>query len=172
MIFNKVKTQVKKHNLDLDLIIISCKQELCFLKNSNLQIQITEEVLAQSDLSGIYNVFVYDNIIANVDIIRNEELVLLYAEALHISNPSKAIDAINIIRNAAELDDYTGGDSPAELVDEILLQRRYSLFAEGGHRWIDMRRFNRLDQLPNDRPGDNVFVQFPTPVAEGRQELQ
>lgn len=127
-----------------------------------------EEVLTQSDLSGIYNVFVYDNIIDNVDIIRNEELVLLYAEALHISNPSEAIDAINIIRNAAELDDYTGGDSPAELVDEILLQRRYSLFAEGGHRWIDMRRFNRLDQLPNDRPGDNVFVQFPTPIAENR----
>ncbi len=127
-----------------------------------------EEVLTQSDLSGIYNVFVYDNIIDNVDIIRNEELVLLYAEALHISNPSEAINAINIIRNAAELDDYTGGDSPAELVDEILLQRRYSLFAEGGHRWIDMRRFNRLDQLPNDRPGDNVFVQFPTPIAENR----
>ncbi len=127
-----------------------------------------EEVLTQSDLSGIYNVFVYDNIVDNVDIIRNEELVLLYAEALHISNPSGAINAINIIRNAAELDDYSGGDSPAELVDEILLQRRYSLFAEGGHRWIDMRRFNRLDQLPNDRPGDNVFVQFPTPAAENR----
>jgi hypothetical protein len=127
-----------------------------------------EEVLTQSDLSGIYNVFVYDNIVDNVDIIRNEELVLLYAEALHISNPSEAINAINIVRNAAELDDYTGGDSPAELVDEILLQRRYSLFAEGGHRWIDMRRFNRLDQLPNDRPGDNVFVQFPTPAAENR----
>jgi hypothetical protein len=94
--------------------------------------------------------------------------VLLYAEALHISNPSEAVAAINIVRNAADLDDYTGGTSPEELVDEILLQRRYSLFAEGGHRWIDMRRFNRLDQLPNDRPQDNVFTQFPTPAAENR----
>lgn len=127
-----------------------------------------EEALTQSDLSGLYNVFVYKTIVDDVDVIRNEELVLLYAEALHISNPSEAVAAINIVRNAADLDDYTGGTSPEELVDEILLQRRYSLFAEGGHRWIDMRRFNRLDQLPNDRPQDNVFTQFPTPAAENR----
>lgn len=127
-----------------------------------------DEPLTQSDLSGIYNVFVYEDITAPVDIIRNEELILLYAEALHISNPPDAVDAINIIRNAAGLGDYTGGTSPSELVDEILFQKRYSLFAEGGHRWIDMRRFNRLDELPNDRPEDNVFQQFPTPAAENR----
>ncbi|MBZ9777591.1 RagB/SusD family nutrient uptake outer membrane protein [Psychroflexus sp. CAK8W] len=127
-----------------------------------------EEALTQSDLTGIYNVFVYDNITADVDIIRNEELVLLYAEALHLSNPSEAVNAINVVRNAAGVGDYTGGNSPSELVDEILLQKRYSLFAEGGHRWIDMRRFNRLDELPNDRAQDNVFQQFPTPAAENR----
>ena len=127
-----------------------------------------EEALTQSDLTGIYNVFVYDNITADVDIMRNEELILLYAEALHLSNPGEAVNAINVIRNAAGLDDYTGGTSPNELVDEILIQKRYSLFAEGGHRWIDMRRFNKLDELPSERPQDNVFKQFPTPAAENR----
>ena len=132
------------------------------------KVVLRDEPLTQSGLSGIYNVFVYDNIIDSVDILRNEELILLYAEALHISNPSASVDAINVIRNAAGLVNYTGGTSQDELVDEILYQKRYSLFAEGGHRWIDMRRFNKLDELPNDRPEDNVFEQFPTPAAENR----
>ncbi|WP_432766785.1 RagB/SusD family nutrient uptake outer membrane protein [Phycicoccus elongatus] len=41
-------------------------------------------------------------------------------------------------------------------MDEIVKQRRYSLFGEG-HRWIDMRRWGRLNQLPIDRPGDDVL---------------
>ena len=127
-----------------------------------------EESLTQSGLSGDDIVFIYESNTANVDIIRNEELILLYAEALHLSNPSAAVDAINIIRNAAGLPDYSGGTSPDELVEEILYQKRYSLFAEGGHRWIDLRRFDKLDELPNDRPEDSVFEQFPTPAAENR----
>ena len=51
------------------------------------------------------------------------------------------------------------------LMDEIVKQRRYSLFGEG-HRWIDMRRWGRLNQLPIDRPGDDVWEKFPRPVSE------
>jgi len=47
----------------------------------------------------------------------------------------------------------------------MLKQRRYSLFAEG-HRCIDMRRYNRLDQLPLDRVSDDVWIQFPLPATE------
>jgi hypothetical protein len=47
------------------------------------------------------------------------------------------------------------------------MQRRYSLYAEG-HRWIDMRRYDRLDELPTDRPEDDVFVQFPIPLTENQ----
>jgi len=42
------------------------------------------------------------------------------------------------------------------------------LYAEGGHRWIDLRRFNRLDDLPIDRSGDSTFAQFPAPANENR----
>ena len=52
-----------------------------------------------------------------------------------------------------------------DLINEILYQRRYSLFGEG-HRWIDMRRAGRLGDLPIDRAGDEVFTQFPRPVLE------
>jgi len=124
--------------------------------------------VTQSNLTGNYDVFIYESNEDPVAIIRNEELILLYAEANHISNPSVAVSAIDIVRTAAGLPAYSGGTSPNELVDEILMQRRYSLFAEGGHRWIDLRRFGRLDELPLDRPGDATFEQFPTPLTENR----
>lgn len=124
--------------------------------------------LTQSSLTGFYDVFIYESNTDSVAIIRNEELILLYAEANHISSPSTAVSAINVIRDAAGLAPYTGGTSPSELVNEILTQRRYSLFAEGGHRWIDLRRFNRLNELPLDRPGDGTFQQFPTPLTENQ----
>jgi hypothetical protein len=48
----------------------------------------------------------------------------------------------------------------------MLEQRRYSLFYEG-HRWIDMRRYNKLGELPIDRPGDQVWSALPIPQTEG-----
>ncbi len=128
--------------------------------------------LTSDGLTGTHDVFIYTSNVAPVGIMRNEELILLSAEANHISDPAAAVAAIDVIRLAAGLGDYasTGlGTSPAELVTEILRQRRYSLYAEGGHRWIDLRRFNRLSDLePLDRAGDATFEQFPTPANENR----
>jgi hypothetical protein len=120
------------------------------------------------DLEGTHDVFIYSSNVTSVPIIRNEELILLSAEANHITNPTAAVAAIDVIRTAAGLPAYTGGTTPDELVTEILKQRRYSLYAEGGHRWIDLRRFNKLDELPIDRPGDGIFRQFPTPANENK----
>ncbi len=125
-------------------------------------------------LVGTHDVFVFTSNTASVPIIRNEELILLAAEANHITDPTAAVAAIDVIRTAAGLGTYasTGlGTSPAELVTEILRQRRYSLYAEGGHRWIDLRRFGRLNSdLAGsiDRPGDAIFDRFPTPANENR----
>jgi len=120
-----------------------------------------------SDLTGTHDVFIYQNNVTDVPIIRNEELILLFAEANIVASPGDAVNAINIIRNAAGIGDYMGGTSPAELEDEILFQRRYSLFGES-HRWVDMRRFGRLDELPNDRPTDNVPMAVPIPFNENQ----
>ncbi len=124
--------------------------------------------VTQSGLTGTYDVFIYQSNTDPVGLMRNEELILLYAEANHISNPGEAITAINVVRDAAGLDPYTGGASPSELVDEIIYNRRYSLFAEGGHRWIDARRFGILNTLPLDRAGDGTFEQFPVPLTENQ----
>jgi hypothetical protein len=55
--------------------------------------------------------------------------------------------------------------SKPALITEMLNQRRYSLYCEG-HRWVDMRRYGLLSQLPVDRPGDDVWARFPIPVSE------
>ena len=104
-----------------------------------------------------------------IPIIRNEELILIYAEAKTqlggAANLTDAVTAINKIRTAASLPVYSGAATQAALIDEMLKQRRYSLYGEG-HRWIDMRRYNRLNTLPLDRAGDDVWVQFPRPANE------
>ncbi|RFN59526.1 RagB/SusD family nutrient uptake outer membrane protein [Marixanthomonas ophiurae] len=126
-----------------------------------------DEPLSQDDLEGNFALFRYETNISDIPIIRNEELILLYAEANININSTETVNALNIIRSSAELDPYTGPTDSASLTDEMLTQRRYSLFAEG-HRWIDMRRFGRLDELPTDRPEDDVFSQFPIPLTENQ----
>jgi hypothetical protein len=120
----------------------------------------------QDDLKSNYDFFLYKSNIDPIPIIRNEELILIYAEVKAQTNdPGEAIKAINRIRSAAGLGPYAGGNDTNSLITEILKQRRYSLFGEG-HRWIDLRRYNLLNQLPIDRPGDDVWIQFPIPANE------
>ena len=121
---------------------------------------------ALSDLSSNRDVWVYTSSTAPVGIIRNEELILIYAEAnIQLNNFVEGIKAINRIRNGHGLGNYTGAVTKAALITEMLNQRRYSLFFEG-HRWVDLRRYNLLNTLPLDRPGDDVWSLFPLPVTE------
>ena len=100
---------------------------------------------------------------------RNEELILIKAEALIQENTGASLAAatvlLDVIRTANALAPYAGAGLQADLLDEMLNQRRYSLFDEG-HRWIDMRRYDRLGQLPLDLAGHSVIVEFPRPFDE------
>ncbi|MCK0144285.1 RagB/SusD family nutrient uptake outer membrane protein [Arenibacter sp. F26102] len=113
---------------------------------------------------GTHDVYIYKSSTDPVAMIRNEELILLYAEANMVDNPGEAEMAINVVRDAAGLDPVVPGTVDE---DRLLYERRYSLFAEG-HRWIDLRRFDRLDELVIDRAGDNIVTQFPIPQNEGQ----
>jgi hypothetical protein len=115
-------------------------------------------------------------------ILRNEELLLLRAEA-RILGPSPDFAAaeadLNVVRRAAGVAPYpTGSTNAANALDRLIYERRYSLFMEG-HRWVDMRRFptrpgspnpnnlpGRLNELPLDRPDDRIIVSFPIPTPE------
>ena len=111
---------------------------------------------------------IYESNTASVPIIRNEELILLRAEArFNTGNTAGALSDINLIRTVS------GGLAPrgpftsaSDFIDELLRQRRYSLMFEGGHRWIDARRFNRLGTLPRALPTHNVHTRFPFTEAE------
>ena len=123
----------------------------------------------QDGLTSSFDFFVYTTSISSIPIIRNEELLLIYAEAkAQLGGPANfadAVTAINKIRAAAGLLPYSGALTQTALIDEMLKQRRYSLYGEG-HRWIDLRRYNRLNTLPIDRTGDDVWLEFPRPVSE------
>ncbi|MAT53603.1 MAG: RagB/SusD family nutrient uptake outer membrane protein [Saprospirales bacterium] len=103
-----------------------------------------------------------------IPFIRNEELILIYAEAqLMTGSAGDAVNTINIVRNTWGVGDYTGGTSQDELIEEILFQRRYSLWAEAGHRWIDLRRTGKLDAAHVDlRDGGVLFQQVAPRTSE------
>jgi hypothetical protein len=123
----------------------------------------------QASLNGLTSdrdVWVYTSSTARLPIIRNEELILINAEInIQLNNLPDAVASINVIRKGHNLPNYSGTVSQAALIDEMLKQRRYSLYYEG-HRWVDMRRYNRLATLPIDRSGDNVWTAFPLPNTE------
>jgi hypothetical protein len=125
--------------------------------------------LAPASLDGLSSdrdLWVYTSSTAAVPIIRNEELILIYAEAnIQNNDLANGVIALNVIRNGHGLPNYSGTVSQDSLINEMLTQRRYSLFDEG-HRWIDVRRYNLLGTLPIDRPGDHVWSEFPLPLTE------
>lgn len=125
-----------------------------------------DEAASLDGLTGRYDVALYKTNTDPIPIIRNEELILIYAEAnIRTGNTLEAVRALNIIRQGHGLGPYIGPLTEAALIDEMLEQRRFSLYFEG-HRWVDMRRYGRLDELPIDRTDDNVWTTFPKPFIE------
>ena len=143
---------------------------------------LRENPTDQGGFNGLYESRLYESPVAPIDIIRNEELILIYAEAnIQSDELTEGVNALNVIRNAAELPDYSGPVTKEALINEVLQQRRYSLFSEG-HRMIDLRRYGRLNEEfvtidPNaDRDPDTsqvrsqtIFQQFPIPLSENEE---
>jgi hypothetical protein len=107
---------------------------------------------------------------ADIPWIHNEELLLLRAE-IRWNNGDKqgAIDDINRVReHAGGLDpaSLTAGSTDDAFITELLYNRVYSLMWEQGTRWIDARRYGRLQSLPIDRPGDSLFENMIIPANE------
>jgi len=110
------------------------------------------------------------NLDADIPIIKNEELILLRAEArLGSGNKQGAIDDINLIRvNAGGLPPttLTAASPDAAIITEIIYNNTLSLLFEQGSRWMDHRKYNRISLLPLDRPGDVVHPFMLVPAGE------
>ncbi|MEZ4361820.1 MAG: RagB/SusD family nutrient uptake outer membrane protein [Kofleriaceae bacterium] len=104
----------------------------------------------------------------SIPLIRNEELILIRAEAeAKLGMKTEAIADLNTIRDkSAQLAALANDIPDAQVTDEILYNRRYSLMFEGGHSWIDARRFGRITSLPKDLPDHVYNVRYPIPQAE------
>ena len=112
-------------------------------------------------------------------IIRNEELLLLRAEAYMnlggAANNSLAIADLNRIRQSAIVnlppisDPYVGVaalNQPSTLENELLYEKRFSLWGEIGTVWLDMRHYGRAFEIPHYAPTYRIIDIFPFPTAE------
>lgn len=122
----------------------------------------------ETSLTSNQHFTVYPANTSPVAIIRNEELILLRAEAnIGLGNLAAALPDINFIRTTAGGLAALGtlGTADAAL-SELLYNKRYSLLWEGGHSWIDHRHYGRLTDLPRQVTGGLFFVKMPFPRNE------
>ena len=108
----------------------------------------------------------YNSTTAPIAIMKNEELILLRAEAnIGLGNLAAAEADINFVRtNSGLLDPVVL--TAANALDRLLYEKHFSLLYEGGHRWIDLRRYNMLNILPLDKVGHQVNAAYPIPIDE------
>ncbi len=96
------------------------------------------------------------------------ELYLVRAEAYaELEDLTAARQDLNVIRGRAGLDETTT-DTKEELLEAVSLERRYELFTETGHRFFDLKRSGRLDDvLTLLKPGwDTTNRLLPIPEDE------
>ena len=110
-----------------------------------------------------------------IPIIRNEELILLRAEARYnTGDAAGALADLNFVRTTSGgLEPLAAADidTASEFLNALLYERRYSLMYEGGWRWIDLRRFNLLENpayrvKDYPRAGDRAPAAMPIPFNE------
>lgn len=84
-------------------------------------------------------------------LLRLAEVYLIRAEAnARLNNLEAAIEDVDLIRGRAELplfQDVSPDISQPDLIDAIIHERRIELFAEGGHRWFDLKRTNKATDV-------------------------
>ena len=79
---------------------------------------------------------------------RLAEQYLIRAEArVRQVNIAGAIEDIDTIRSRAGLGALSASLSSDQVSDAILQERRIELFAELGHRWLDLKRTNQVDSI-------------------------
>lgn len=129
--------------------------------------QVVATPVALLGVSSNLRVTRYATNTAPVPVIRNEELVLMRAEASwQLGQRASAIADLNFVRvNSGGLAPLPA-DFSGDFVTELLYDRQFSLFFEHGHRWVDARRYGRLDQLPRAVATHRIFPLVPLPLAE------
>lgn len=102
-------------------------------------------------------------------ILRLAEQYLIRAEArAHLDNIDGTIEDLNVIRKRAGVELYTDR-SPEIILNAIEKERQLEFFAESGHRWFDLKRTGRADEVLATVKGGNwqsTDKLFPIPANE------
>ncbi|WBL24266.1 RagB/SusD family nutrient uptake outer membrane protein [Zunongwangia sp. HGR-M22] len=121
-------------------------------------------VYKYKDRSSINNITEY------AMVLRLAEQFLIRAEArAQMGNISGALEDLNTIRQRAGLTNIEESDINAShtLVDFILEERKKELFAEWGHRWLDLNRLNKTNEVLNEKEHwDTTDGLYPIPSVE------
>jgi hypothetical protein len=83
-------------------------------------------------------------------VFRLAEQYLIRAEARANENPVNlpgAIADLNIIRERAGLTDLPATLDQSQVVAAVAQERRIELFSEWGHRWFDLKRTSKIDEV-------------------------
>lgn len=100
-------------------------------------------------------------------IFRLEEAYFIMAEALARQNKAdEAIPYLNASRERAGLTPFTSL-TEEEFYNELLAEKRREFFVESGHRFLDLKRWGRLNDLSALKPGWQDYKQvWPLPQSE------
>lgn len=106
-------------------------------------------------------------------VMRLAEMYLVRAEANMLrgaANKNAVIDDLNAIRRRAGLNDLPYTLTDQQVTDAIAHERRIELFAEWGHRWLDLKRTNKatgvLSAVSYKQPWNPYQLLYPVPPDE------
>lgn len=138
---------------------------------------LVEDLYGESDVRGnilgyegdmLRNMGKYPNLSANIIVIRYEEVVLNYAEALfELGDTAEALNWLNEIpeaRNAMLYDSVTK--------ENILLERRKEFIFEGLYYWdllrtgMDIEKVSPLQNITETIPYGDYRLAYPIPLSE------
>jgi hypothetical protein len=81
-------------------------------------------------------------------VLRLAEQYLIRAESrAYLNKLTNAIDDVNMIRKRAGLSDLPYSLNQTQILAAIAQERRVEFFAEWGHRWLDLKRTGKADQV-------------------------
>ncbi len=103
-------------------------------------------------------------------VLRLAEQYLIRAEArAQQNNTGGAATDLNMVRNRAGLPNTTAGSKDA-LLAAVAHERQTELFTEWGHRWLDLKRTGKANQvlgaISNKQPWKSYQLIYPIPVLE------
>ena len=105
-------------------------------------------------------------------VLRYADVLLMLAEIENeMDNPDEAISYLDLVRNRANLGDYTGATDQQSVFEEIDLQRRLELVWEG-HRWFDLLRQDRAQSILGITDVNKLLLPLPASQIAADPALQ